>query len=357
MSALNETKMNTETEMITEIINTQPAKKRVIKKPKVAENKKVIIQEDNAEETAGKKLEVTNPVIVETEVTDLFALAKKEYEENPENHLEEHLDQQDQLAELLSDRVEDEIASAEDDKLAEMLRQKAQLELNIQNYEASKMVRRKATEYRTLLMKNRREKTEYINKKMEELAEELQKVKEETEAIQGLDDEELTSTIMSDEKLREECGFIPNRPMPTEKEKRASDKAVYKNAPPTKTKSGQPRTLTKIDRKLSHTLIPTNAVLIAKTGDKVFYIRKNSKGTFSEVTNIEDPKKHNGNIKMFQDLTAAAKYFMEDICGKSGGNAWAIYKAYNKISKKGESIEGINTKNLYDCVDVEKYLA
>lgn len=354
MSALNETKMNTETEMITEIINTQPAKKRVIKKPKVAENKKVIIQEDNAEETAGKKLEVTNPVIVETEVTDLFALAKKEYEENPENHLEEHLDQQDQLAELLSDRVEDEIASAEDDKLAEMLRQKAQLELNIQNYEASKMVRRKATEYRTLLMKNRREKTEYINKKMEELAEELQKVKEETEAIQGLDDEELTSTIMSDEKLREECGFIPNRPMPTEK--RPSDKVV-KKAPPTKTNSGQKKTLTKIDRKLSHSLIPTNAVLIAKTGDKVFYIRKNSKGTFSEVTNIEDPKKHNGNIKMFQDLTAAAKYFMEDICGKSGGNAWAIYKAYNKISKKGESIEGINSSNLYDCVDVEKYLA
>jgi hypothetical protein len=375
--------MNTQTEMNNEIMElTLPTKKvkvittnRKLKTP--AAKKGVIVLEDTvtltvgadavtvedtAEDTvtAGNELELTNPSIIvepQEEVKDLFAEALQNFE--AETDLEEHLDQQDQLAELLTEKMNEDLATTEEDGMEALLKEKADLELRIQKYEQSKMVRRLATDYRALLMKNREERYAEIRKQMRLLQAESESLASEMETLRGLGDDELTETILSDPKLKAECGFSPKKAAPVmdEKAKREYDKAIYKTPPATKTKDGAPRTLTKIDRKLSHSKLPTNAVLIAKLGDKVFYIRKNSKGTFTEVPDIQAPMKRIKDTQEFPDVTVAAKYFMENICDKKGGNAWAIYKAYNKVTKKGESIEGINVKSVYECVDVDKYLA
>ena len=365
--------MNTQTEMNNNenMEITLPTKKvKVIassKKLKTPAAKKVIVEETVTVEetqedtvTAGnEELELTNPNII-VEPQDLFAEALKEYEAVTVTDLEEHLEEQDQLAELLTEKMAEDLATTEEDGMEALLKEKADLELRIMKYEQSKIVRRLATDYRALIMKNRQDKYDAIRKQMRVLQAEAEGLATEMECLQGLGDDELTETILSDPKLKEECGFAPKKvaaPVVDEKAKRASDKAIYKNPPATKTKDGAPRTLTKIDRKLSHSKLPTNAVLIAKLADKVFYIRKNSKGAFTEVPDIQEPMKRIKDMKEFADLTIAAKYFMENICGKSGGNAWAIYKAYNKVTKKGESIEGINVKSVYECADVDKYLA
>jgi len=377
-------KMNTQTEMNNEIMElTLPTKKvKVIttnRKLKTPAAKKVIVDdedtvtltvgadavtvEDTAEDTvtAGNELELTNPIIIvepQEEVKDLFAELQKQYQAE-ETDLEEHLDQQDQLADILTEQLEEDLATTEEDGMEALLKEKADLELRIQKYEQSKMVRRLATDYRALLMKNREEKWADIRKQMRLLQAESEMIATEMEGLRGISDDELTETILSDPKLKAECGFSPKKEAPVmdEKAKREYEKAIYKTPPPTKTKDGAPRTLTKIDRKLSHSKLPTNAVLIAKLGDKVFYIRKNSKGTFTEVPDIQAPMKRIKDTQEFPDVTVAAKYFMENICDKKGGNAWAIYKAYNKVTKKGESIEGINVKSVYECADVDKYLA
>lgn len=354
-------KMNTQTEMNNENmeITLAPKKVKVIttnRKLKTPAAKKVIIDETVTVEetqedtvTAGnEELELTNPIIVEQTqppVVDLFAEALQNYQEN---ELEETLAEQDQLADLLTDKIEEDLATTEEDGMEALLKEKADLEFRIMKYEQSKMVRRLATDYRALLMKNRQDKYDAVRKQMRLLQAEAESLATEMEGIQGLGDDELTEAILSDPKLKEECGFVPKSAAPV----------IHKKATPAiKTKDGAPRTLTKIDRKLSHSKLPTNAILIAKLGDKVFYIRKNSKGAFTEVPDIQEPMKRLKNMGEFTDLTTAAKHFIEVICGKSGGNAWAIYKAYNKITKKGESIEGINVKSVYECADVEKYLA
>ena len=168
---------------------------------------------------------------------------------------------------------------------------------------------------------------------------------------------------MGDAKLRMECGFVPKSSAPemNAKEKRDNDKKIYKKAPPTKKADGQPKTLTKIDRKLSWSLVPTNAVLVAayKLKGVEFYVRKNSKGGLTEVPDIKDPKKRIKDMKEFTDITQAQKYFMEELCGlvERTGNAWATFKAYDKVSNKKFSIEKINDNNIYDSVDVDNYLA
>lgn len=369
MSALNETKMNTEIINTNEQVEvTLPKKKVIVKKNKTPVATKKVVIDDEVEE--GKEvLLVTNPDVVENAVVetavveDLFATAQKEYEETHKD-IEEHFEEQDQLAELLTEQLEyDLTTTTEEDKLAAMLRERAELDLKISQYEQSKMVRRLVVDYRALLLKNRQEKMEVLETKVKALQDEWDVLEKERDAITDLDDDELTSTIMGDAKLRMECGFVPKSSAPemNAKEKRDYDKKIYKKAPPTKKADGQPKTLTKIDRKLSWSLVPTNAVLVAayKLKGVEFYVRKNSKGGLTEVPNIEDPKKRIKDMKEFTDITQAQKYFMEELCGlvERTGNAWATFKAYDKVSKKKVSIEKINDNNVYDSVDVDNYLA
>lgn len=370
------------TEIINEINNVsapevvaEKKKKVYVKKAKSVETKKIIVETDAEEE--GKEIILTNPVNVETQVVDLFAEAQKEYEETHPEETEEKLkrieartsqiaalkkeeeddniQQEDALQEVLVARMETDLAAAEtEDELTAMLREQKELALKIQNYEKSKAVKRNADGYREILLRNRQDKAIKIKSQMEKLAAELAKTEGETEALRGFDNDELTTIIMGDLTLQIECGFIPNaEPYVPVFERPATKKAA---APKTKTE-GAPTTKVMIDRKKSWSLIPTNAILKATYKKEEWFVRKNSKGGLTEVFDINDPRKRTKDDKEFPDITNANKYFCEDKTGQvRSGNAWALFKAWNKETRKTESLEGINNKNVYDCADVAKYL-
>lgn len=347
------TEMNNEIQINIPLAEAVEKKKVIVRKKKVnpdlvvVENKKLIVEEDAGEtETEGKKLLTTNPVIVE----DLFAVAQKEYEEN--------IQQEDALAEMLTEKMDEDLANAEEDELAAMLREKAELDLKIKNYEASKALRKNVEGCRTLLLRNRQDKMDILSEKVKALQDEWEDLEKESDAIKDLDDDELTSTIMGDEKLKKECGIL-YVPKETEPYVPVFERPATKKVKKTAVADGEKKAKRKIDRKLSWSLVPTNAILKATYdgGKYNLFVRKNSKGGLTEVKNIEDPKKRTKDDKEFPDITNANKYFCEDMTQQvRSGNAWALFKAYNKQTKKCESLEEINDNNIYDCVDVEKYL-
>ena len=217
-----------------------------------------------------------------------------------------------------------------------MVREKVELELKIRMFEEQKKVRKNIAEYRDIIKLNRRVKLMEIRKQIEDLQEEIHTIQTEQQAINELDDNELTSTILGDDKLMEELKIVKKDHLEEMKAKPAAKKTA---APKEEGTGRRPavaiKTMKPADR---WALIKVGTQFRAKQKDFIKYYKKTAAG-------VVECNKQGGLLvgaPIYAGNQEAANAFKVDAGIPYSISGWEFLHIYNPATDKAKSLKKWN---------------
>ena len=303
--------MNTETN--TEVVVVAETKKKVMKKVKTIEAKPKV---EEVEETKSVELP---PVIAEPVGNSVVA---------------------EMVTAIVVDVV-DEVSGAlsERDEYDAMMRDKIELDRKIRMYEDQKKIKKNIRLYRDTIRLNQESRMRDIQDHIQELEEELNNIQIEHQVITEMNDSELVSLIMSDEKFMRELGFWKTDTQPKIPHFEKKLKKVMSAAPKEEGTGRRPavaiKTMKPADR---WALIDVGTQFRAKQKDFIKYYKKTDTGVVEcdcQGRTIQGSITYAGNQEAANAFRIAAN-IPYSISG------WEFLQLYNPITMKAKSLKTWN---------------
>lgn len=281
-----------------QIINIKP-KRKYVRKAKVAEEpKKNLKMEDSEDEDA------------ETTTNDEV--------ENIEREVAFRQEQEDEVAEQIQNLQNEDVVDDIEEQVKELQQKQKEIQDRLKLLETAKKVKKDISDYRKTLIDNRKKSIKTFEGYIAGFQADIEKAKGELEAIDGLQDDELSEMIMTDPNVIRETQYCHSKVKKSAVRKTPAKKKVEKKEDDDSSlSSGEKSDKSKayFQRKEQWNYIPQ--------GTKLELIYNKSKRIYT--------KKGDGLVdeegKEYKSLNDAVKKYKLSIGDTKGfGSAWSLFK-------------------------------